>query len=573
MRLNYAFAAALSLFSVAGLSASAQQTAVDYLNVTPADGAVLKSLSQIVFTLPTVDDTFETMLNPDESKLEDVAVLKDNQKVASFAEFGEATGDDEGNMIMTLILSETIAAEGEYTISIPEGLFVQMNWEDFTIVEDAKITAAYNATFTINPTLKSPVDNYLLTPANGTKVSEISEITIGFPEIPASTMFDGWEFPNATFTNGENSIEAIISYDWNSEEEYRVMKLTPINADEEENPITEAGNWTLTIEEGTFTLKGESNAEITAEFIVETVPTASTVDIVAVSPTDGETVKSISQVLFTLPVVDLTYETMLNIDMGKASEFAVLKGDVKVAGFGELGEGGEDLEGNMTIPVILSSAVTEDGEYTISIPEGMFAQMEWNDEAGDMVIMKDGKITAAYTANVTVNSSIKAPVESFNVTPEDGSKVSQISEVFIGFPEISASTMFDGWEFQNATFSDGETSIEAIINYDWNSEEEYRVMKVIPVNENEEETPITAAGTWILTIEKGTFVLDGDESPEITATFTIENSSTGIDEINAAYNENLKIFSIDGKTIPASGLNSLENGVYIINGKKMVVKK
>ena len=573
MRLNYAFAAALSLFSVAGLSASAQQTTVDYLNVTPADGAVLKSLSQIVFTLPTVDDTFETMLNPDESKLEDVAVLKDNQKVASFAEFGEATGDDEGNMIMTLILSETIAAEGEYTISIPEGLFVQMNWEDFTIVEDAKITAAYNATFTINPTLKSPVDNYILTPANGTKVSEISEITIGFPEIPASTMFDGWEFPNATFTNGENSIEAIISYDWNSEEEYRVMKLTPINADEEENPITEAGNWTLTIEEGTFTLKGESNAEITAEFIVETVPTASTVDIVAVSPTDGETVKSISQVLFTLPVVDLTYETMLNIDMGKASEFAVLKGDVKVAGFGELGEGGEDLEGNMTIPVILSSAVTEDGEYTISIPEGMFAQMEWNDEAGDMVIMKDGKITAAYTANVTVNSSIKAPVESFNVTPEDGSKVSQISEVFIGFPEISASTMFDGWEFQNATFSDGETSIEAIINYDWNSEEEYRVMKVIPVNENEEETPITAAGTWILTIEKGTFVLDGDESPEITATFTIENSSTGIDEINAAYNENLKIFSIDGKTIPASGLNSLENGVYIINGKKMVVKK
>ena len=573
MRLNYAFAAALSLFSVAGLSASAQQTTVDYLNVTPADGAVLKSLSQIVFTLPTVDDTFETMLNPDESKLEDVAVLKDNQKVASFAEFGEATGDDEGNMIMTLILSETIAAEGEYTISIPEGLFVQMNWEDFTIVEDAKITAAYNATFTINPTLKSPVDNYILTPANGTKVSEISEITIGFPEIPASTMFDGWEFPNATFTNGENSIEAIISYDWNSEEEYRVMKLTPINADEEENPITEAGNWTLTIEEGTFTLKGESNAEITAEFIVETVPTASTVDIVAVSPTDGETVKSISQVLFTLPVVDLTYETMLNIDMEKASEFAVLKGDVKVAGFGELGEGGEDLEGNMTIPVILSSAVTEDGEYTISIPEGMFAQMEWNDEAGDMVIMKDGKITAAYTANVTVNSSIKAPVESFNVTPEDGSKVSQISEVFIGFPEISASTMFDGWEFQNATFSDGETSIEAIINYDWNSEEEYRVMKVIPVNENEEETPITAAGTWILTIEKGTFVLDGDESPEITATFTIENSSTGIDEINAAYNENLKIFSIDGKTIPASGLNSLENGVYIINGKKMVVKK
>lgn len=573
MRLNYAFGAALSLLSVAGLSASAQQTTVDYLNVTPADGAVLKSLSQIVFTLPTVDDTFETMLNPDESKLEDVAVLKDNQKVASFAEFGEATGDDEGNMIMTLILSETIAAEGEYTISIPEGLFVQMNWEDFTIVEDAKITAAYNATFTINPTLKSPVDNYILTPANGTKVSEISEITIGFPEIPASTMFDGWEFPNATFTNGENSIEAIISYDWNSEEEYRVMKLTPINADEEENPITEAGNWTLTIEEGTFTLKGESNAEITAEFIVETVPTASTVDIVAVSPTDGETVKSISQVLFTLPVVDLTYETMLNIDMEKASEFAVLKGDVKVAGFGELGEGGEDLEGNMTIPVILSSAVTEDGEYTISIPEGMFAQMEWNDEAGDMVIMKDGKITAAYTANVTVNSSIKAPVESFNVTPEDGSKVSQISEVFIGFPEISASTMFDGWEFQNATFSDGETSIEAIINYDWNSEEEYRVMKVIPVNENEEETPITAAGTWVLTIEKGTFVLDGDESPEITATFTIENSSTGIDEINAAYNENLKIFSIDGKTIPASGLNSLENGVYIINGKKMVVKK
>ena len=47
------------------------------------------------------------------------------------------------------------------------------------------------------------------------------------------------------------------------------MKVTPVDANEEEAPITEEGKWTLTIAAGTFVLNGNSNAEITAEFTVK----------------------------------------------------------------------------------------------------------------------------------------------------------------------------------------------------------------------------------------------------------------------------------------------------------------
>ena len=560
------------------IASTAEPTTVEF-GVDPANGATVKSISRILLTLPCVDDTFESQLWPDMEKAATIAVLKGDETVATFESFDEATGDDEGNIIFPIILSDAVTEAGEYTFSLPEGLFVQMRWDDatddFVTVKGGSITAAYTAKVTVDPAIKTEVDVFTITPESGTTVESIAEVTIGFPQISAGTMFDGWEFPNATFSNGTTTVEAIVNYDWNSEEEYRVMKVTPVDANEEEAPITEEGKWTLTIAAGTFVLNGNSNAEITAEFNIASTAEPTTVEF-GVDPADGASVKSISRIVLTLPCVDDTFESQLWPDMEKAATIAVLKGDETVATFESFDEATGDDEGNIIFPIILSNAVTEAGEYTFSLPEGLFVQMRWDDAADDFVTVKGGSITAAYTAKVTVDPAIKTEVDVFTITPESGTTVESIAEVTIGFPQISAGTMFDGWEFPNAAFSNGTTTIEAIVNYDWNSEEEYRVMKVTPVDANEEEAPITEEGKWTLTIAAGTFVLNGNSNAEITAEFTVKKPSSGVETIDAELNGNVTVCSVDGKVIlnnvPSTQLSTLRKGLYIINGKKVAIK-
>ncbi|MDE7414190.1 MAG: hypothetical protein K2N05_10465 [Muribaculaceae bacterium] len=99
-------------------------------------------------------------------------------------------------------------------------------------------------------------------------------------------------------------------------------------------------------------------------------------------------------------------------------------------------------------------------------------------------------------------------------------------------------------------------------------------------NENDKEN--FTDGTYRLQIFYDTFTVDdvmtwpaGYESIEYY--YDLDTAEGAVDSIGIDGNSKVTVVSVDGKVIldnqPASGLKNLENGVYVINGKKVVVKK
>lgn len=495
--------------------------------VNPADGATVKSLSTVKITLPCIDPNYESMLDYNEEVLPLLKVKKGNDVVAEFGELGDPSEDSDGNTIIPIILSNSITEAGTYTISIPEGAFVEKAWSEaeqaMVVVAGGFVTPAYNGSVTVDPQMVSICDDFTLDPANGSSVSEISVVKVTFNQISSEEYFSGWEFPNATFTNGDKTVQAIVNYDWMSESENRVMTVTPIDADEEFVPIAEAGTWTMTIAPGTFSFNGESNGEITAKY---TISDGSKYADMLVNPADGAVVKSLSTIKITLPCIDPNYESMLDYNEEVLPLLTVKDGDEVVAEFGELGEPSEDSEGNTIVPIILSKSITEAGTYTIDIPEKAFVEKAWSDLEDGMVVVEGGFVTPAYTGTVIVNPNAASVCDDYTLDPANGSSVSEISVVKITFNQISAEEYFSGWEFPNATFTNGDSTVEAIVNYDWMGESENRVMTVTPIDAEEEFTPITEAGKWTMTIGAGTFSFNGESNGVITAEYTVGGVAT-----------------------------------------------
>ncbi|MDE6266648.1 MAG: hypothetical protein K2M07_04785 [Muribaculaceae bacterium] len=510
--------------NIVTVSAASEPVKYADMLVNPEDGATVKSLSAIKVTLPVIDPNYESMLDYNEEVLPQVVVKKGEEVVATFGELGDPAEDAEGNMIVSIILSAPVTEAGEYTIDIPEKAFVQKAWSEaddaMMPVSGGFVTPAFNGKVTVDPTMISICDDYTLDPVSGSKVESIEEVKISFNKISSEEYFSGWEFQNATFTNGEQTVQAIVNYDWTGESENRVMKVTPVDEEEEPAAITAAGTWTMTIAAGTFTYQGESNGEITAEYTIE-APVEDKVADMIVSPADGATVKSLSVIKITLPVVDPNFETMLDVNEEVLPQLAVKKGEEVVATFGELGDPSADDEGNTIVPIYLSEAITEAGEYTIDIPAKAFVEKGWSEADDAMMPVAGGYVTPAYAGTVTVDPSMISICDDYSLDPVAGSEVESIEVVKVTFNKISSEEYFNGWEFQNATFTNGDQTFQAIVNYDWMSESENRIMTVTPVDEAEEPVAITAAGKWTMTIAAGTFNYQGESNGEISAEYTV----------------------------------------------------
>ncbi len=164
----------------------------------------------------------------------------------------------------------------------------------------------------------------------------------------------------------------------------------------------------------------------------------------------------------------------------------------------------------------------------------------------------------------------------FTLTPADGESVSldKFQEIVIS---VSASDC-DGItpnldlieeEGVNATLTNGETVI--VLNPE--DQLDYYKLQLIP---SQKLTP----GTWTLNIPEKYFFIDiwDDDSfyPErkycetITATYTITEDTTAVTVIEAE--SELNVYSIDGVKYNVESVDQLPAGLWIVNGKKVVVK-
>lgn len=150
-------------------------------------------------------------------------------------------------------------------------------------------------------------------------------------------------------------------------------------------------------------------------------------------PTDGSKVKTLSNVTVFFDLTTLEDEQIL-CDASKAAEIKLTKAGSETGIAAQSVAYDESIYVAETIPYTITfPEVTEDGEYTLTIPAGFFwaAATEGEKPAG---ALESKEITAKYT----VDSSVKGPFEDYIVIePEQApAEISALESVSIQFPQL-----------------------------------------------------------------------------------------------------------------------------------------
>lgn len=195
----------------------------------------------------------------------------------------------------------------------------------------------------------------------------------------------------------------------------------------------------------------------------------------------------------------------------------------------------------------LKETITEPGEYTLHIPADYFC-------AGEQF---DSENTKEFNASFTIEEVV-APIECELVTdPKNGSTVASLQHIVLTFKGVNEVATGSG---MISVKKDGEEidRIDAEIDFDLGLNQ----MVINLAN------ALTEQGIYTFDIPVGYFLNEnGDELPAFTLTYGI-GMETGINHVttlNAAANKiyTLSGLRVNGKLVP---------GVYIINGKKVIVK-
>ena len=419
-------------------------------------------------------------------------------------------------------LENAITTPGEYTVVLEDSTFNM--GEGYTVTtNEEKVEMKYNVVAAPQPVLSATPN-----PANESKVESINVITLTFDEEVYADEVD---------IDITNRTDYTIYH--------AVLQINPKNRTYGEirvdNEITAEGTYTIVIPEGSFGDKtwfdndmqtGRTNENIILYYTVGgTTPGGGTSDW-KTDPADGSTVTSIK----TIHVWNLT-----------VTEMACSSGKVTVKKDGvELEKIANALYGEDLNEVIINTSkeYTEDGVYTFEVPEGFFL-----DGSGNAL----PAVTFTYTIG---NGGGDEPGTSdWKTDPADGSTVTSIKTIHVWNLTVTEMACSSG----KVTVKKDGVELEKIANALYGED-----LNEVIINTSKE---YTEDGVYTFEVPEG-FFLDGSGNalPAVTFTYYI-GAGSGISNITVD-SENAAVYTIDGvKT------NINRNGLYIINGKKVSVKK
>lgn len=242
---------------------------------------------------------------------------------------------------------------------------------------------------------------------------------------------------------------------------------------------------------------------------------------ISASPQNGSTMKSLNSVTLVLPVWNMG-ENMPYFDPDKISDIQILKGTTPVASATEVlpSEGsGSSLPYTITFP-----ALTESGEYTLTIPEGFFYEAAWDETAEGFKKVDGARISGKITLDYTIDANMKAPIEDYVLIPADGETVSKLDEIIFAFPKLSMGeiTKYDDKTITLTNVADPTKT--ATVTYDVYLFTPEYMGNGIQINV---DPAVKEDGEWRLEIPEGIVVEDatGAKSPAVSATFKVVASA------------------------------------------------
>ena len=326
--------------------------------------------------------------------------------------------------------------------------------------------------------------------------------------------------------------------------------------------ITDSETYSVTIPAGAFTLDPNGLA-MTSEssWINVTIDNRGPFSLVGVTPESGCVVDEMSEIWIEYDR-DI-YDNLWGVNIVATDE----EGNEYIF---KLNEDWENSPGTNYLGIVAKKTIKKAGTYTLTIGA------DWAYCYNSNYMMEYIAEDVTYTFTVTGKNYVEGEDEEeeeevvtsslaiTSITPENGSNVESVDRIIIAYNQEITDNI---WGRIAVTDEEGNATYFEITYYDANGES-------APYNEIHlvTDTPITAAGTYSLTISKDwayIWVMGAGQiyiGEDVEYTFTI-GDSTAIDKIENAEGEQT-IFDITGRKIEKITVP----GIYIINGVKTIIK-
>ena len=421
-----------------------------------------------------------------------------------------------------------IETPGQWSYTVPAGCIKSVDGEEFA-----------EQTFTFN--IASAMDIESVSPSSG--VTKLDKIEVTFPKPIASVA-------TSRMSIVDNSWMPVASF--KSEVAYSDDRKTVTL--ELETPITTPGTYNLDIYQGVFLSEDGalSNYKYVSFQVIDPTP------VFVLNYKEGEKVKELGN-------LEITFKNVNEVKLVEGADpiMAYIPGDAEVEGTATLADN------KITVSF---GKLTEEGVYTFFIPAGFFTM--------------DGVENKEFALSVELYTFEITPLEVVSVTPVEGN-VEQIDRIIIEFNQNITLSMNENWqqisreivlkgEDKNYTLTYNSMSnlgktLEYLVNAEWTGYE-YAA------------TPVTAAGKYTLDLSQ--IIVDHAAENYIdeygypntkwhsknqvcsgSKTWTIVAGESSIDDVVVENGEKV-IYDLTGRRVE----NITNAGIYIVNGKKVLVK-
>ena len=528
-------------FAVLALSTAAFAKAEFTYTVDPAPGEVTELTSILLKGDPSYDELESVSMS-------DASVTKDGVFFCGLNCKCSTTAPNA-----TLTLKKDATEPGTYVVTVPEsGLAYYYNDYSGYGENEKEIVLTY----VIKKVVTDTGLDFTTVPAEGSQVEDLSTITLNVnPEVYSAiartttdvlfnVLKDGEIFTTATCAG--SGLSWVFTLDQAPEE---------------------AGEYTLEIPGGSFsaTKIGESSSynvtdsySVKFKFVPAAKPVVYDLEVYGTKPVAGAEIDlSMSDLEIFIYSAEPTFTPDPNTDWAKPAHDAKVK---LVSADGKWEEEVELKYSHSYQMWVKFSDPMYDGEYTMIIPQGSFGDSAWQKDAALGHANKE--FTCKFTlTGLGIEGGVEYTLEPLEITPT-GNEVNDLSVVTVKFPE--GTKMKEGTK---ATLSSTVVRYEVTVDVEEIGDGEFRCTF---------DPAPTEAQTYTLIIERGAF---GDEIYMADNAYGLASASVGkawefvpkddaVNEIAIDDYETV-IYNLTGSHVNA---NNLPAGIYIINGRKTVIR-
>ena len=491
----------------------------------PIAGSTVRELRTIKCTQKEGTDSYYNAISITRQEDKEVYVIDSNRKRVTTCKI-------EDNIVsgFTLTLENPITTSGEYTVVIEDSVYV--TGEGFG--QEKNASPVY-LKYTVLSAPQAVITVESSDPANESTVESLSQVMIEFSE----EVYGKDE--TVYFFDPVNYVQYPATFQVNPKN----RKVAMVSLAE---PITEAGNYRLTLEEGVVGdqawndsgyMTGKVNVGTTLFFTVGSGSQGGDDSQWKTDPENGSTVTS-------LKTIHVWNTTVTEMGCG-SGKITVKRDGVELEKIADTNFGVDWNE------LVISTSVeyTENGTYTFEAPEGFFVD-------------GSGNALPAVTFTYTIGNGGGAVTSDWKTDPADGSTVTSLKTIHVWNTTVSAMAGGSG----KITVKRDGVELEKISDANYGEDLNELIIST--------SVEYTEDGTYTFEAPEGFFVDDsGNALPAVTFTYYI-GEAAGIDNINADADGKVNVYSLDGKTVKMNATNdelkSLR-GIYIINGKKVIRRK